>query len=155
MAKKKKTIPRLDHEDLYKTFGVEEKSPSFSEELDDNLAGQDLNRIAIEKAAAFHKPQTKKEKLKKYPPPQEELDLHRLTGPEAVRKTVDFLKASKTFKLRTVRIITGKGLHSDGPAILPDLVETKLTEFKSANLIFDFCWEKKEKLKSGSVIIYL
>lgn len=155
MAKKKKNIPRLDNEDLYKTFGVEEKYPSFSEELDDNLAGQDLDRIASEKAASFHKPQTKQDKLQSYPPPQEELDLHRLTAVEAERKAVDFLRTSKTLKIRTVRIITGKGLHSEGPAVLPDVVETKLTEFKSTGLIFDFRWEKREKLKSGSVIVYL
>ena len=155
MPKKKKNIPRLDNEDLYKTFGVVEESPNFSEELDENLAGQDLDRIATEKAASFHKPQTKRDRLKSYPPPQEELDLHRLTGIEAERKTVDFLRIAANLKFRTVRIITGKGLHSEGPAVLPDVVEIKLMEFKSTGLIFDFRWEKKEKLKSGSVIVYL
>ena len=153
--KKKKPIPQIDNVNLCQAFGINEQSPSFSEELDENLAGQDLDRIATEKAASSRKPQTKQNKLKSYPPPQEELDLHRLTGPEAERKTVDFLKTANTFKLRTVRIITGKGLHSEGPAVLPDVVETKLEEFKSADLIFHFHWEKREKHKSGSVIVYL
>lgn len=155
MSRRKKGIPKIDDQDLYQAFGVDEQSPSFAEELDENLAKQDLDRIATEKAASFHKPLTKHDKLKSYPPPQEELDLHRLTGPKAERKTVDFLKTAKTLKLRTVRIITGKGLHSEGPAVLPDVVETKLEEFKSTGLIFDFRWEKKEKHKSGSVIVYL
>ncbi|MEN8136485.1 MAG: Smr/MutS family protein [Thermodesulfobacteriota bacterium] len=155
MARKKKTIPRLGNENLYSTFGVTpEKTPGFVEELENNLARQDMSSILKEKAGP-DAPLSDREKLKSYPHPQEELDLHGNTGPEAERKTASFIRDAATLQFRTVRIITGKGLHSDGPAVLPDVVETRLKELQAENRVFTFVWEKGEKHKSGSVIVYL
>jgi len=154
--KKKKSIPKLGDENLFETFGVTvEKSPSFSEVLENNLGQQDMGSILKEKAGPAKKPLSDREKLKTYPPAQEELDLHGKTGVEAERETAKFIGTMASLKHRTVRIITGKGLHSDGPAVLPDVVETKLNEMKNEKRIFDFVWEKKEKHKSGAVIVYL
>ena len=153
--KRKKDIPKIDEQDLYQAFGVKEESPSFSEELDNNLAEQDLDKIVKEKSASLDGPQTKKNRLKEFPLPQDQLDLHGLTGQEAEKKTIDFIRIANTLRQRCIRVITGKGLHSDGPAVLPDVIETRLKELRSAGLIFDFRWDKKEKHKSGSVVIYL
>ena len=156
MAKKKKNIPKLGNENLYATFGVApKKSPSFSEELEKNLVNKDMSAVLKEKGGADKVAVSDREKLKSYPLPQDELDLHGKTGAEAERKTAYFIRTTASLRLRTVRIITGKGLHSDGPAVLPDVVETKLKELKAENRIFDFAWEKKEKHKSGAVIVYL
>lgn len=156
MAKKKKTIPKLGNENFYSTFGVRpKKRAGFVEELEKNLAHQDMSSILQEKAGPEKAPLSDREKLKAYPHPQDELDLHGKTGPEAERKTATFIRETASLQLRTIRIITGKGLHSDGPAILPDVVETKLKELQAENLIFTFTWEKGAKHKSGSVIVYL
>jgi DNA-nicking Smr family endonuclease len=156
MARKKKTIPKLGNENFYSTFGVvPKKSSGFVEELENNLAHQDMSSILEEKAGPDKAPLSDREKLESYPHPQEELDLHGKTGAEAERKTTTFIRETASLQLRTVRIITGKGLHSDGPAVLPDVVETKLKELQAKNRIFAFAWEKGEKHKSGSVIVYL
>ncbi|OQX20720.1 MAG: hypothetical protein BWK80_35435, partial [Desulfobacteraceae bacterium IS3] len=57
--------------------------------------------------------------------------------------------------LRTVRIIVGKGLHSEGKAVLRDVVEEKLVSLKREGMILSFKWEKTNKLKSGAIIVYL
>ena len=155
MSRKKKDIPKIEGQDLYQAFGVKEKAPSFAEELAGNLAAQDLEQVIREKSAPFDKPPTRQDRLKSYPPPQDKLDLHGLTGPEAEKKTIDFIRTANSFKQRTIIIITGKGLHSEGPAVLPDIIETRLKELRSAELIFDFQWDKKDKHKSGAVIVYM
>ena len=155
VARKKKTVPRLDRENLYTAFGAEpEKSPSFSDELEKDLARKDIKAILREKGGE-ERPLSDREKLNSYPPPQEELDLHGHTGSEAERKTMNFLRQAVALNFRTVRIITGKGLHSNGPAVLPDLVETLLKELQTEKLIFAFAWEKREKHRSGAVVVYL
>ena len=58
---------------------------------------------------------------------QEELDLHGLTGDEAVAETAVFLAGCKRLGIRCVRIIHGKGLQSDGSApVLKNLVDRLL-----------------------------
>jgi len=155
MPKKKKILPKLEDKDLHELFGVKRKREMpFGEILEENLADQDLQVILKEKNPR-KRPPSRRGQIASYPPPQEDLDLHGLTGPEAERKTVDFLKTANSLKLRSIRIITGKGLHSGGPAVLPDVVESRLSDLKSAGLIFDYRWEKKDKFKSGSVLVYL
>lgn len=156
MARKKKIIPKLSDEDFGAAFGGQvHNSPGFGEALADNLARQDMSAILLEKAGPDEPPLSDREKIASYPPPQATLDLHGKTGPEAARKTAAFIRETTTLRLQTVRIITGKGLHSDGPAVLPDVVEIKLTELRAAQRVFTFVWEKGEKHRSGSVIVYL
>jgi len=57
--------------------------------------------------------------------------------------------------LGAVRIIVGKGLHSQAGAVLPDAVEKKIVELKRAGRIATFSWEKKSKRASGSIIVFL
>lgn len=155
MVKKKKKIRQLGQENLFATFGVQPKrKPSFTEELENNLAEQDMRAVLTEKGGP-RKIISARQRLKLYPPPQDELDLHGLTGPEAERATIHFLRATTSLRLRTIRIITGKGLHSDGPAVLPDIVECKLEELKAEQEILGYAWEHKTKHKSGAVLVYL
>ncbi len=102
------------------------------------------------------KPLTAAEKIKWYPQvPQAELDLHGYTGPEAEVKAETFIRNTRFRGLQTVRIIVGKGLHSDGKAVLPDVVETKIIEFKRKKWVLSYKWENKDKRKSGALIVYL
>ena len=93
--------------------------------------------------------------LKRWPSPQNELDLHGYTASEAEDKTVFFITQAKNNRLKTVRIITGKGLHSPQGPVLKTVVEAKLVEFKGQKKIITYRWEKKTKQKSGALIVYL
>jgi len=65
------------------------------------------------------------------------------------------IKSARQRGLQTLRVITGKGLHSYGKAVLPEVVEEKVVELKKQNLILTFRWEKGSKRKSGALIVYL
>ena len=61
--------------------------------------------------------------------PAARLDLHGLTGYQAEARVRDFLAThSKVSRGRVLHIITGKGTHSDGPAVLPGVVSRLLRE---------------------------
>lgn len=90
-----------------------------------------------------------------YPSPQERLDLHGLTGPEAERKVTNFLLTARKKGLRTVAVITGKGLHSQGLPVLRDLVEGMTKAMKIGKEIRNYVWENGQREKSGAIIIYL
>ena len=113
----------------------------------------DIRRAIRDKESSEpEKPITVNEQLKKYPKPERELDLHNKTISEAQRDIGNFLINAKSSRLRTVRIITGKGLHSpDFKSVLPEVTEQKLAEFKRTGIILNF---KKEKT-GGSFIVYL
>ena len=55
--------------------------------------------------------------------PVGQIDLHGLSAMEAELRVRNFLRRHvRTSQGRVVHIITGKGTHSDGPAVLPGLV---------------------------------
>ncbi len=92
------------------------------------------------------------EKIKNYPKPQRELDLHGKTGIEAKRDIEWFLGNARNQKIQPVRIIYGKGLHSPNlKSVLPQIAEQKIVELKKEGLVFSF---KKEKT-GGSILVYL
>lgn len=95
------------------------------------------------------------QRLKGYPPPQAEFDCHGLTAVEAERALHRFITQAGRAALRTLRVITGKGLHSPNGPVLRDMVESELRLLKKNRAIAAFRWEKKEKERSGSVIVYL
>ena len=90
-----------------------------------------------------------------YPSPQEHLDLHGLTGQEAEGKVTNFLLTARQKGLRTVAVITGKGLHSQGLPVLRDLVEGMAKDMKVGGEIRNYVWENGQREKSGAIIIYL
>ena len=87
--------------------------------------------------------------------PQDELDLHGHTADEAEQKAAVFIQAAQARRLHTVRIIVGKGLHSRGNAVLPDVIEAKMADLKKAGAVLTFRWEKQSKHRSGALIVYL
>ncbi len=92
---------------------------------------------------------------KRLPSPEEQLDLHGFTASEAEIRAESFLVTARGKGLEAVRIITGKGLHSEGKAVLPDVVEQVVRAMKTSGPVEDYVWEKGEKSKSGAVIVYL
>ena len=155
--KQKKKLARLPEEgDPGEVFAEGSLSPpSFLDEIDAHLNAVDLLTVLAEKKGRKPARPTLREKLHHYPPPQETLDLHGTTGVEAESRVAGFVNASTALKFRTVRIITGKGLHTEGPAVLPPLVEAALIELKRTGRILHYAWDKKIREKSGAVVVYL
>src|SRR5574344_469130 len=54
--------------------------------------------------------------------PKARLDLHGLTGEQAVDRVSSFILNERKCKTAKVCIVTGKGLHSKGDAVIRDLV---------------------------------
>lgn len=84
--------------------------------------------------------------------PQSQLDLHGCTGLEAESRTESFVVSAVNLGLSCIRIITGKGLHSDGQPVLPAVVESKLRELQTKKLVKSFQLERRS---GGSMIIFL
>jgi DNA-nicking Smr family endonuclease len=148
-----------DEHDLYQLFGEKKNSKQedfgriFEESQQDKRQQfllQEKKKISSEITTL-----TVSERIKSYPAPQLELDLHGSTALEAEKKTESFIENARREKIRTIRIIVGKGLHSQEKAVLPDVVEKKIIRLKRKNWLLGFEWEKKDKRKSGALIVYL
>lgn len=87
--------------------------------------------------------------------PEREIDLHGLTVPEAELKVKNFLITSRQLGVRAVRVITGKGIHSPGLPVLPEMMERLAREMKNGGEIRNFAWEKGRREKSGAMLISL
>jgi DNA-nicking Smr family endonuclease len=156
-----------DEHDLYRLFtekkqGTDrmfDESDDFARMFEKYLDDQGHRQMMQEKKAVPVKPKTTPltvgERLKIYPAPQLELDLHGYTSARAEAQTEAFLRSARQNDIRTVRIIVGKGLHSEGKAVLPDVVEKKIIACKRKRWVLAYKWEKKEKFKSGAIIVYL
>ncbi len=160
--KKRHGLPVLDdHADINQLFrdkgARNQTAPSFAAVVEETFTGRSLQEFLSEKEAipADLEGGTVAGLVKHYPPPEDELDLHGHTAPEAEIRTENFLQTARGRGLRTVRIITGRGLHSEGNAVLPDVVEHRLQELIGRKLVLAYKWEKKEKHKSGAVLVYL
>lgn len=127
---------------------------SFADLINDADLDAGVVRHLQEKKVLVEK--RKPQGIKGYPPVQAILDLHGETALSAEQKTMSFVHTCIQRGLKTIQIITGKGLHSPGGVpVLPDVVEAKLVVLKQEGVIFNFRWEKKLKDKSGSVWVYL
>jgi DNA-nicking Smr family endonuclease len=148
-----------DELDLYRIFGEEKKSQQadFSQIFEESQQDKHQQLMLQEKQKISNEtlPLTVSERIKTYPAPQLELDLHGFTAPEAEKKTEFFIENARRKNIRTIRIIVGKGLHSQEKAILPDVVEKKIIRLKRKNWLLDYEWDKKDKRKSGALLIYL
>lgn len=148
-----------DEQDLYQVFGEKKNSQreDFGRIFEESQQDIQQQVLLQEKKKISRKttPLTVQARIKTYPAPQLELDLHGSTAQEAEKRTVAFIENARREKIRTVRIIVGKGLHSQGKAILPDVIEKQITRLKRKNWLLGFAWEKKDKRKSGSLIVYL
>jgi len=126
----------------------------FEKSLDEN---GDFQTILQEKedSSSPVKALTVMERIKAYPDPEDEIDLHGYTAREAKAKTEIFIQNAHYKGIQTLRIIVGKGLHSQSKAVLPDIIEKKVACLKKGNLVLTFQWENRGKLKSGAMIVYL
>jgi DNA-nicking Smr family endonuclease len=163
---KRGKIPILDaREDLSELFDgrgdddsfslrLSEEEKPFSRMLEDSLAGVDKAEIIRQKFPE-HPPESKKQRADSPSRPRSELDLHGCHVREALVRLEAFIETSALQGLSPVRIIVGKGLHSQGSAVLPDAVERKIVELKRRGRVSTFAWEKKRKRASGSLVVYL
>jgi DNA-nicking Smr family endonuclease len=96
-----------------------------------------------------------KKRLKRYPPVEADLDLHGFTAIGAQLRAQSFISGCKQQGFFTIRIIVGRGLHSDMGPVLPDVVEDVAKEMKQQGIVLSYHWEKKKKVRSGALILYL
>ena len=136
-------------------FWLELQEESFAEIFDKELFDQEfLDRASAKKESADSCRQRKQSKDNIFLP-QKELDLHGCNSREAESRIESFIQACLHERLIMLRIITGKGLHSTGAPVLPDVAEHKLYDLKEQKIIKNFYWEKKYKSSSGALIVLL
>ena len=128
---------------------------SFDTIFSNTYSANEIKSIHREKEAQIEKKHPSASKKERYPRPQAELDLHGCSLEEACRRTENFIKSSLHHGRQSVRIITGKGLHSTQLPVLPEAVEEILGQFKQAGIVASFRWEKKIRHKSGAVLVTL
>jgi len=167
MSTKRNKIPVLDgHKDLYELFDEQdplrtpsdsaaEGGESFSRMLDDALSGVDQAEIIRQKYPDDEEQGHKKKRTSFAGNPQADLDLHGCHVREALVRVEIFIETSALQGLKAVRIIVGKGLHSQGSAVLPDAVAEKIVDLKRRGRVATFAWDKKRKSSSGALLVYL
>jgi hypothetical protein len=154
-------IPRLDGGvDLHQLFAAtpDDAQPDgdLEEALRQSLA-HDARELMKRKTGGFFPPRrlSLKEKLRRYPPPQAQLDLHGETALNARLRADAFIRTARADGLFTLRVIVGKGLHSTDGAVLPDVIEDLAVTLKRQGVVLAHRWDKKIKRKSGALIVYL
>ena len=96
-----------------------------------------------------------KKRIKRYPPVEKSLDLHGCTALKARFLARSFIQTCKEQGFFTIRLIVGKGRHSETGPVLPDVIEDLAAELKGTGQVLWFEWEKKTKKSSGALIVYL
>lgn len=157
--KNKHGIPMLpDRESVSsEENGNEIEKNEFMRLLNDSLGGKTRDVLMNEKGvrAVRKKPLSLKEKMKRYPLPQSQLDLHGYTAIKAELRAETFLKNAYGNQIHTVIIIVGKGLHSDEGAVLPGVIEGLIIRLRKDGIVLFYEWENEKKVRSGSVSVYL
>ena len=149
--------PRRDGGGTESSVPADPEAATFRRLLEASLADKTREGLLLEKRGAVPErpPVTAEQAIRGYPPPQEELDLHGQTAREAIDGTRAFVDKSRYRGKRTLLIIVGKGLHSDGKAILPDVVEAELARLRQEGKVLAHRWERGAKRKSGAIVVYL
>jgi len=83
--------------------------------------------------------------------PDHTLDLHGMLKDESVRKVEITVKDMKARGYLLLRIITGKGKHSENEPVIPDAVDTLLLALKKEGFIRNISWENRTVKGSGFV----
>lgn len=128
---------------------------SFAEALATGIPVTTLAEMLTEKEELPTPAQSLQAAIRNSPPPQERIDLHGCTAAEAEARTKNFLARAFRNHLKTVLIITGKGLHSPEGSVLKDVIEARLKMMKGDGAILAYLWEKKDREKSGALLVYL
>ena len=136
-------------DNLFQNQNFIESKEDFSELLEESFKKGEA------KSAKKTSPMPVKKRLKRYPPVEIVLDLHGYNAIGAQVKTRSFILSCKQQGFFTLRIIVGKGLHSDLGPVLPDVVEDVVKEMKKQDQVIFYEWDKKKKIKSGALIVYL
>ncbi|RLC24670.1 MAG: hypothetical protein DRH93_03965 [Deltaproteobacteria bacterium] len=126
-----------------------ESSVDFAQLLEESL------KKDKEKSVKKTRPMPLTKRLKRYPPVEVQLDLHGYNAVGAQVKARSFIRNCKHQGFFTLRIIVGKGLHSDSGPVLPDVVEDVVREMRKQGLVIFYEWDKKKKSRSGAIIVYL
>ncbi len=88
--------------------------------------------------------------------PQDSLDLHLFTVKEALTRADAFMRMSKGNGLRTIQIITGKGIHSEGgEAKIRNAIRDRVIELRRQNIVHSYKWDQRREQSSGAIIVYL
>jgi DNA-nicking Smr family endonuclease len=154
-------IPQLDRDaDLCRHFAAANAHEAAAEDLAALLTRSlsDGRQVTMKRKSGGAFPAralSLKETLRRYPNPQAQLDLHGLTARQAQLRIDRFVRASRADGLFTLRIIVGKGLHSEAGAVLPDVAESLLVDLKRQGLVLSFAWDRRAKKKSGALVVYL
>lgn len=96
-----------------------------------------------------------KKRLKRYPGPEADLDLHGFTAIGAEARAKTFLQTALHQGYFTVRIIVGKGIHSPEGPVLPVVVEDLIKKMKVKKSVLSYEWEGGRRKQSGALIVYL
>ncbi len=155
---KAKSRSRAQKNLILESFATEQ---DYQEEEDysdnENFAAMLEESFKLKKNRIIKKqsPLPLKKRLKRYPGVERELDLHGYNALGAQLKLRSFIQSCKHQGFFTLRIIVGKGIHSENGAVLPDVVEDELKEMKKQNLVIFYKWDRRTKAKSGAMIVYL
>lgn len=173
LASGEKVRRLTDDTDLWRVFTGEDAPPpattskpsppdtrpreDFRTLLEQSDLDEQLSEAIREKRQGLedHPPVAATDRLRDYPPPEADLDLHGCTGREAESATDAFLADAQRRGLKTVRIIVGKGLHTPDRPVLPDVIERRLATLRRQGMVLTFRWEKMRKRKSGAVHVFL
>lgn len=168
----KNRVPVLepDH-DFYKAFDVDpsekdlgekkmspepDRGDDFIQLIESSLKGKSTSKILREKQdKKAREPIPLHKRIKRYPPPECDLDLHGYQALGATLYADSYIRTRLQQGIFTIRIIVGRGLHSEFKAVLPDAVEDLLTALKKEGIVLHFEWEKRKKSQSGAIIVYL
>ncbi len=138
-----------DLPEVFTGDGEDEVKEDFETLLEASFKQTAPRSKPVRKPVSLHK------KLKRYPGPEKELDLHGFTALGAQLRAKSFILSCKHQGFFTVRIIVGRGLHSDLGPVLPDVIQDLLKELKKQDVVLSYQWEQKKKTKSGALIVYL
>ncbi len=148
-----KSLSRLFSDKAASRTEEEEDFPTL---LEQSLRGKNEAALLREKREKNRPdPVPLKKRLKRYPPPEEELDLHGDTAARALVRSESFIRTAWKAGRFTLTIVVGRGLHSEFGAVLPNVVEDLLVRFKKEGVVLWFEWDRKRKSQSGAVIVYL
>jgi len=158
--KNKHGLPVLDGSaslgGLFEADSSKEVKENFSEMLDSSLKGKNIDALLREKSdRSLPVPVPLKKRLKRYPKAQRQLDLHGYDAVSARIRAESYLRTALKAGVFTLRIVVGKGLHSEHGAVLPDVVEDLLVKMKKEEVVLWFEWDRKNKSLSGAVIVYM
>ena len=148
-------VPVID--DIPREFQREEpEAEPLGETEEDFQALLDASfKQSRQRRAPKPKPVPLTKRLRRYPNPEIELDLHGYQALGAEMKARSFISTCHAQGYFTLRIIVGKGLHSQEGPVLPDVLEDLLAQMKKEHLVLAFEWDRKKKARSGAVIVYL